>query len=41
MMTRAKNGIVKKKTFEDFYCFSAISQQKLYDELSLVNLRQY
>lgn len=32
MMTRAKNGIVKQKTFEDFYCFSAISQQKLYDE---------
>jgi hypothetical protein len=32
MMTRAKNGIVKQKTFEDFYCFSAISQQKLYTE---------
>lgn len=32
MMTRAKNGIVKQKTFEDFYCFPAISQQKLYEE---------
>lgn len=32
MMTRAKNGIVKQKNFEDFYCFSAISQQKMYDE---------
>lgn len=31
-MTRAKNEIVKRKTFEDFYCFSVISQQKLYDE---------
>lgn len=27
MMTRAKNGIVKQKTFEDFYCFSAIAQR--------------
>lgn len=32
MMTRAKNGVIKPKTFEDFYCFSAISQQKLYAE---------
>lgn len=32
MMTRAKNGVVKQKSFEDFYCFSAIAQQKLYDE---------
>ncbi|KAM5572540.1 hypothetical protein ABKV19_012545 [Rosa sericea] len=32
MMTRAKNGIIKQKTFEDFYCFSAVAQQKLYDE---------
>lgn len=32
MMARAKNGIVKQKSFKDFYCFSAIAQQKLYDE---------
>jgi hypothetical protein len=39
MMTRAKNGIVKQKTYEDFYCFSAVAQQKLYDEHpSLVDL---
>lgn len=32
MMTRAKNGIVKQKTFEDFYCISAVAQQKQYEE---------
>ena len=32
MIIRAKNGIVKHKTIEDFYCFSTIAQQKLYDE---------
>lgn len=32
MLTRAKNGVVKPKTFEGFYCYSDIAQQKLYDE---------
>lgn len=32
MMTRAKNGVVKPKSFEDFYGFSVVAQQKLYDE---------
>ncbi|PRQ37299.1 putative RNA-directed DNA polymerase [Rosa chinensis] len=34
MLTRAKNGIVKKKSFQDFCAFSCIVQQNLLDELA-------
>lgn len=32
MLTRGNNGIVKKKTFQDFCAYSSIVQQKLFDE---------
>ncbi|XP_004301682.1 PREDICTED: uncharacterized protein LOC101303134 [Fragaria vesca subsp. vesca] len=34
MLTRAKNGIVKPKTFEDFCAYSCIATQNLVDELA-------
>ncbi|KAL6214186.1 hypothetical protein ACLB2K_013624 [Fragaria x ananassa] len=34
MLTRAKNGIIKKKSFEDYCAFSCIVQQENFDELA-------